>query len=1183
MPPATAAVRAQPKPGTITRMSDRPFTLDLAIAFDEVPGEPLLVERVLGHEAISRLYDYEVHVTTDAALDARALVSTGAKLLFLVDGQPVRQVNGIVTESEELYGAKDNHYVFRIGPRLSRSSLVETLDVFMDATVPDIVVALLERVGLTSKDYAFRLEGRYPKREFVVQYKETDLAFLSRLLEHLGISYFFEHIDGRDVVVFVDDARGFRPTPGLREARLSPMAAERAVFSLAARTRATPARYVMRDYNYRNPKVDLTAQADIADAHGGGIVEYGAHFKTPDEGKALARIRAEEQLAARRTLAGKSRLHELTAGGLVKLLEHPRGEIELLVVSVDFEFRAHGIDASRVFESSFTAVETGPTYRPARATPKPRIPGVVTGFVEAESADSKYAKVDDHGRYTVRFVFDTTGPDGKQAVASRPIRMAQPHAGPGYGMHFPLRGGIEVLVTFLDGDPDRPIISATVPNALTPSPVASGNKERNVVRTGSGNEINMDDTHGSERIKLSSPHHAATIQLGAPNAPEVGVAISTMSNVSSVSGSTANTMTTVANSASMYANGWGNHVLSLAGLNNTYALFSMGVAELGNALGLVQSICTDVADGYQADYAVKQDQSNRSLAARQDKESDLDSAIDGIPACCLPANASPDPKQALQSAIAAYKQAADQVEVGWATLAGDQQTQQDPLHASTPTTQAAADAAVATDQSNIGEESDDCWSTDQTKTYTLGQDANGNPTTYYQARYMAKKNMQASYRSLASQISADTPSCPNCSKAKSALDQAFGAYGSACDDLETKRKNEREANPANNRTCINATNAATSVGDVASMIAGAAGVALPIWSLYSTVTGTGMMAYAAGGCDLMRKEALEQFKGDGTQLSWSDSDKVWTKLPAHFQPGSTKVKEKAVDRKTDLGDKYGRVARIDWGAIEGMKQPLGSPLSPAFWKSEQWQEARNLVGSDEHAYFWGRKVAFIGGQECAVLTSRDRVLITSTDTALLHSRGKTEVAAGELLNLTSAKAVDVASRGTVKIAATKDVKPPAAAAELSRLELKDKSAELIVKADGSDGTMTLKVDDEVSVSLDQSGKSADIKAKNKATLTTDKATITSKEILLDAGASGKITLKCGSFQVEITEKGVSIGKSNAGQYAPGLMIKDNQIVVGAGPASLLKVTSAAATLQNGAGKLQVTPVVVKAEPMFDGG
>ena len=111
--------------------------------------------------------------------------------------------------------------------------------------------------------------------------------------------------------------------------------------------------------------------------------------------------------------------------------------------------------------------------------------------------------------------------------ASRLVRMAQPHAGPGYGFHFPLRDGVEVMLTCIEGDPDRPIITGAVPNPVTPTTVGAGNAKRNVIRTGGGSEINIDDNKGSERIKLTTPFGDTMLQLGAPNAPLPGAFLKT--------------------------------------------------------------------------------------------------------------------------------------------------------------------------------------------------------------------------------------------------------------------------------------------------------------------------------------------------------------------------------------------------------------------------------------------------------------------------------------------------------------------------------------------------------------------------------------------------------------------------------------------------------------------------------
>jgi hypothetical protein len=318
------------------------------------------------------------------------------------------------------------------------------------------------------------------------------------------------------------------------------------VYRLQGTTRTIPNRYVVKDYNYRTPHVPLMASATVSEAAAGDIVEYGAHFKTPDEGERIAAIRAEELRAGRKVFEGESDLQALSAGARLTLEGHPRGDVELLLVEVRHRLRqaalGTGSGTGHAYANDFRAIPFKTPYRPPRITPKPRVHGVIPGIVEA-AATSKYAELDEAGRYHVRFIFDTSAADNGKA--SRPIRMAQPHAGPGYGFHFPLRSGVEVILTCIDGDPDRPIIAGAVPNPQTPSTVDAKNARRNVIRTGGNNEINIDDTEGEERIKLSTPFGGSVLQLGSPNTPEAGAAISTAEAFTAVGAAGVNTLTTV--------------------------------------------------------------------------------------------------------------------------------------------------------------------------------------------------------------------------------------------------------------------------------------------------------------------------------------------------------------------------------------------------------------------------------------------------------------------------------------------------------------------------------------------------------------------------------------------------------------------------------------------------------------
>jgi type VI secretion system secreted protein VgrG len=176
------------------------------------------------------------------------------------------------------------------------------------------------------------------------------------------------------------------------------------------------------------------------------------------------------------------------------------------------------------YRNEFRAIKADVVFRPERRTPKPRIVGSINARIDAAGAGD-YAEIDDQGRYKVQLPFDISG--RKDAKASRYLRMAQPYAGADMGMHFPLHKGTEVILTHVDGDPDRPIIAAAVPNAETTGPVTGGNQTQCAIKTGGGNQIVIEDSDGNQRIKMSTPHGGTVLQLGSPNLPGAGFALQT--------------------------------------------------------------------------------------------------------------------------------------------------------------------------------------------------------------------------------------------------------------------------------------------------------------------------------------------------------------------------------------------------------------------------------------------------------------------------------------------------------------------------------------------------------------------------------------------------------------------------------------------------------------------------------
>jgi type VI secretion system secreted protein VgrG len=468
--------------------------LEVRIELSGFSSDVLKVYKLSGRETISQLFNFDVEVVCpkEAGVDGHALTGQDAQIVLEQDGVELRRIHGMVAEVHDLLANLLNHraYRLRIVPRAFRLTLVETEEISMNMSVPDIIKHKLELVGLSGGDVELRLIGSYAPREFVVQYHETDFAFICRLAEHLGISFFFEHQDGQDTMVFTDNVAGFKPAAGAEAVHFRERGEHRDVFEIEARSKLVPSVYVARDYNYRQPLLDLTSEHVLPTGYAGGVIEHGGHFKTPAEGKALAQVRAEERQATQLVYVGKSDLGALGAGARCMLEGHPHlDSLDLLLVEVEHLVTpavggSSGSEQHRNYVNTFRATPGQQTYRPPRVTPKPRIGGLVTGIVDAGPGGSgKSAQIDDQGRYMVRILFDTGAAGG---VSSRPVRMIQNHAGANYGTHFPLKPGIEVLIAFVNGDPDRPVIVGAVPNPLTPSPVAASNRSTHRIKTQEG-------------------------------------------------------------------------------------------------------------------------------------------------------------------------------------------------------------------------------------------------------------------------------------------------------------------------------------------------------------------------------------------------------------------------------------------------------------------------------------------------------------------------------------------------------------------------------------------------------------------------------------------------------------------------------------------------------------------------
>jgi len=490
-----------------------------------------------GSEGLSRLYRFDVTLLADSdEIDLQNVIQSRATLKILRDDGDIT-FHGILSTFEQMETVGERtHYRAVLSPLFWRETLTHHNQIFLNKTVPQIIEAAMKDGGLTSLDYEFRLTGQYPPHEYVCQYNETHHSFISRLMERDGIYYYFEQGETCEKVIITDtgllhsvmsegEKLYYSPPSGLDES-----SREEVIKTLVCCQKMLPARVLLKDYNYRKPSLELTAEYKVSDKGMGDVYLYGEHFPTPEEGQRLAKIRAEAMICRARTFQGESLVPYLRPGYIFVLDGHNRKDFNSSYLTTDvthkgeqaFLFTAglgKGVtehEASPYYRNSFTAISSESQFRPERITDKPRFAGTMNANIDA-AGSGQYAEIDDQGRYKVRLPFDLNSPAGGKA--SSWIRMAQPYAGDTHGMHFPLHKGTEVLLTFIDGDPDRPIISAAVPNPLTPSPVTSANATQSKIKSAGGNEIHMEDQEGTKRILLNTPQHNSWIRMGAPNDP----------------------------------------------------------------------------------------------------------------------------------------------------------------------------------------------------------------------------------------------------------------------------------------------------------------------------------------------------------------------------------------------------------------------------------------------------------------------------------------------------------------------------------------------------------------------------------------------------------------------------------------------------------------------------------------
>lgn len=482
----------------------------------EAAGSQMHVVRFVAQEHISRPFRVDLELAVENEIKPDDIIGqTG--LLTIESTEADRLFHGIVWQFGHT-GIKGRFYLYRASmmPALWLLSFEQDCRIFQQKTVRDVVQQVLEESGITSDNFEFRLQGSYDQREYCVQYRETDLNFVSRLLEEEGVFYFFEHKNDRHLLVFGDGTVNYQPVAGESQIAFNPggqMVAEQEAVTLFQRTRQIhTGKYALQDYLFKKPDLNLSATVKDKEFDKLEVYDYPGGYKTTDTGRALAQVRLQQAALYADRIDGQSVVARLLPGFTFKLSGHDISAFnqEYVLTAVTHKGEQPQVLAEQAtgepgsgYTNRFIAVPSSVTIRPEPVTPRPVVQSVQTAIVTGPAGEEVYP--DQHGRVKVHFHWDRLGK--RDEHSSCWIRVSQAWAGAGWGAMFIPRLGQEVIVSFIEGNPDRPIITGRVyhgtntpPYDLPDEKTKSTFKSNSSTGGGGANEIRFEDKKGAEEI-----------------------------------------------------------------------------------------------------------------------------------------------------------------------------------------------------------------------------------------------------------------------------------------------------------------------------------------------------------------------------------------------------------------------------------------------------------------------------------------------------------------------------------------------------------------------------------------------------------------------------------------------------------------------------------------------------------
>lgn len=480
----------------------RHFTFTTPLGADK-----FIVKSFQGEEQISGLFHYRMELLSeDDSIDFSQIVGKRVTLTTeLPGGSDQQYMNGVVGRFTQAgKSVRFTTYFADVYPWLWLLTMNSDHQIFQNKTALDIIKKVFSDLGFT--DFKDSTTKTYNSREFCVQYGESAFNFVSRLMESEGIFYFFDHSSSTHTLVLADDSSAYLSMPGLATVQASPSGrsweTSDAIVECNVQQQVIVGQYKSDDYNFTTPSTDLLATAS-GDDTSRSVYEYPGEYSTASDGETVTSLRLDALQAPGKLLKGNSQCRAFRAGAKFTLASHYRSDANTSYVLSSV---TQSGDQDQ-YSNSFEAFPSDAVFHPLQVTPKPKVIGSQTALVVGKSGEEIWT--DEYGRIKVKFYWDQSS--ASDETSSCWIRVMQGWAGKAWGSIYIPRIGQEVVVSFLDGNPDRPLVTGCVFNAQQTVPYTLPDEQtKSTVKTnsskgGSGfNEFRFEDKAGSEEIFMQA-------------------------------------------------------------------------------------------------------------------------------------------------------------------------------------------------------------------------------------------------------------------------------------------------------------------------------------------------------------------------------------------------------------------------------------------------------------------------------------------------------------------------------------------------------------------------------------------------------------------------------------------------------------------------------------------------------